>query len=253
MRRLVALGTIALAGALTTAFAVAGGGHAAPKPDLAESAQKTEAVASERYTIHVRLMRAGTPLSLHVHGQASERTISVKLQMGSLTLSDGTVVPGPNGAALLDGPFLYERAPSNVAVQGSIHWLRLSVAKLAPNSEDLSALHSMTPRPLLRLLRQANVARAGDSSLFHGAIPYDAPALRPLSKLTAGLEFRHLRVSAFVGRDGLVHRVVLTGRTADGHTTLSIRMRLYAFGRPVHVTPPAPGTFMDQELAQIPA
>jgi hypothetical protein len=44
---------------------------------------------------------------------------------------------------------------------------------------------------------------------------------------------------------------VLTGHTADRRTSLVISARLYGFGRPVHVSPPAPGTFMDDSLAQL--
>ena len=51
--------------------------------------------------------------------------------------------------------------------------------------------------------------------------------------------------------DGLIHGIRVTGITADGTTTLDIQARLFAFGRPVHLTPPAEGTFMDQQLMQL--
>jgi hypothetical protein len=228
----------------------AAGGHAAPKPGLARAVERTGQAGSERYTIHVRMTRGGEPVSLHIRGQASRHTISVKMHMGSVKLPDGTTLPGPNGAALLDGPFLYERAPSLLAVAGGVHWLRLAVPTLAPSSEDLSAVNSMTPAPILRVLDAARIAPAAEGSrTFHGTIAYDDPAVRTgLAKLTGGLEFRGLRLSAVVGSDGLVHRVVLTGRTADGRTTLSLRAYLYGFGRPVHVTPPAPGSFVDDQV-----
>jgi hypothetical protein len=253
MRKLVAIGGVALAALLATAFAVAGGGHAAPAPGLARAVDKTEAAPSERYTIHVRLTRQGVPMALHVRGQASAHTVSVAMRMSDLTLDDGTVVPGPSGAALLHGPFLYERAPSNIAVPGDVQWQRISVASLPRRSPDLAAVRSMSPRPLLRMLRAVHIVPGRGARVFHGWIAYDDAAIRRLSQLTGDLEFRHLRVSAFVGRDGRVHRVVLTGRTADGRTMLSLRARLFAFGKPVHVTPPKPGTLMDEQLAQIPA
>jgi hypothetical protein len=253
MRKLVVLAGIVAVAAVSATFAVAGGGHAAPKPGLLAAVARTQAASSERYAIHVRLTRETTPMALHIRGQASPKTVSVALRMSDLRLDDGTVVPGPDGAALLDGPFLYERAPSNIALNGDVQWLRQRVATLAQSSEDLVAVRSMTPTPLLRMLRAARFApHRGDAHVFHGSIAYDSPAMRRLSQLTGKVEFRHLRVSAVVGRDGHVRRIVLTGRTADGATTLSLRARLYGFGKPVHVTPPKPGTFMDEQLAEMP-
>ncbi|HZR94641.1 MAG TPA: hypothetical protein VFA56_03040 [Gaiellaceae bacterium] len=250
MRKLLLL-VVPVAGALGgVTFAAAAGGHAAPKPTLTEAVASTAGASSERYTIDVRMTREHTPFTLHIRGQASRETVSVKLRLGSLRLDDGTVVPGPSGATLLDRSFLYERAPSGLAV-GKVRWLRLSVAALGPGSDDLRAVRATTPAPLLRLLRAAQIAPAREGArAYHGTVAYDDPAMHALSKLTGDTEFRHLRVSALVGADGFVHRIVLTGRTADGSTSFSLRARLLGFGEPVHTTPPAPGTFVDPALAQ---
>jgi hypothetical protein len=254
MRKLVVLGGVAVAAAVAATFAVAGGGHAASRLGLAAAVSKTEATPSVRYTIHVRLRHAGVPMALHIHGQAAAHTISVAMRMSDLTLADGTVVPGPTGAALLDGPFLYERAPSNLAVDGPVRWQRLTVWTLPAGSGDLAAIRSMSPAPLLRLLRAAHTGRASQTSrIVRGSIAYDDLAVRRLTRLIGDLEFRHLRVFAGLGRDKRVHRIVLTGRTADGRTTLSLRARLFGYGKPFHVTPPKPSTFVDQQLAQIAA
>jgi len=247
MRRGFAIAAAAALTAASVAFAATGGGEAARTPGLSAAIARTQQASSERYKIHVRLERDGQPLSLHIRGQASPSTISLRMRMGDVRLPDGTRIPGPNGAALLDGPFLYERAPSALALYGGVHWLRLSVRNLAPSSQDMKAVNAMTPRPILLALAAARVApAAADARVFHGTLPYDDPAVRVgLAKLTGSLEFRHLRISAFVGDDGLVHRVVLTGRTPDGRTTISLRARLYGFGAAVHVTPPKPGTFID--------
>lgn len=246
MRR-IAIGSVAvLFAALSVTLAASGGGEtrdAAFDDALAHTAHQT----SQRYKITVRMTHGDTPLSLHIRGQANRHTVSVKMRMGAVKLPDGTKVPGPNGAALLNGPFLYERAPSTIAVYGSVNWLRLRVHALAPSSDDVKAVRSMTPAPILDVLDAAAIAPAEPGArVFHGTIAYDDPSVRAgLARLTGGIEFRGLRVSAMVGRDGLVHRVVLTGRTPDGKTMLSLRAHLYAFGTAVHVTPPAPGTFMD--------
>jgi hypothetical protein len=239
---------------LASAFAAAGGGTAAPKPGLVAAIERTQTASSLHYVIGVALVRRPMRLTLQIHGQESAHTISVRMKMGDVRLADGTVVPGPDGAAVLDGPFLYERAPSDVAVDGKLHWLRLSTATRSASAGDLAAVHTMTPAPLLAILHAAHVvAAAPGAHVFHGALAYDDPVMHRLAKFTGNVQYRRLRVSAVVGGDGFVHRIVLTGRTADGASTLSLRARLFAFGKPVHVTPPAPGTFMDEQLAQLPA
>jgi hypothetical protein len=210
---------------------------------------------SERYTFTVRITKGALPLALHVRGQESRETISVRLEMGDLKMPDGTKVAGANGAALLLGPFLYERAPSGGLVLGKVRWLRMRVADLSRNAAELKAVHALTPAPLLRVLGEAQTTQAGPGArLYRGTVAYDNPLVRSsLARLTGGTEYRALRVSAYVGRDGLVHRLVLTGRTADRSTVLQVSARLHHFGRPVHVSPPRPGTFMDEHLAELAA
>jgi hypothetical protein len=60
-----------------------------------------------------------------------------------------------------------------------------------------------------------------------------------------------LRITTWVGRDRLLHRLRITGRTADRSSTLRLEARLYAFGRRVHVQPPAPGSFLDAKREQL--
>jgi hypothetical protein len=60
-------------------------------------------------------------------------------------------------------------------------------------------------------------------------------------------------VHVAVGRDGLIHAIRITGRTADGKTTLNLRARLFGFGKPVSVKPPKPGSFVDPTLEQLQA
>lgn len=248
MRKAALAGIVVVLAAFAAWLALPGGGAADAKPTLAAAAARTAQARSERYAIHVVLTRAGAPVSLHISGQAGRHTISVRMAVGAVRLPDGSSVPGPNGAALLDGPFLYERAPRGVALGGGIHWLRLDVPSLAPTSAALDAVHAMTPTPVLDVLRAAHVGpHQGAGGSFSGTVAYDDPAVTTgLTKLTGGLQFRDLHVWATLGGDGLVHRVVLTGRTADGRTTFSLHAHLFAFGRGLHVTPPAPGTFVDQ-------
>jgi hypothetical protein len=247
-KRLFALGA-SLFVTVSVAFA-ATGGEAARRPSLAQAVDRTIHVASLRYALGVQITRDGRSRAMHVRGQADAHTISVAVALSPIRLPAGTKLPGPTGAALLYGPFLYVRAPSNVLVFGKIRWLRTPLAQLSPASDDLRTLHALVPEPLLRVLLRGS-AKAGrpGAAVVRGTLAYDDAVVRTsLLQLTGGLEFRALRFEAEVGRDGLVHRLRFTGRTADGRTTLSLVAHLFAFGKPLHVAPPAPGTFMDQEL-----
>jgi hypothetical protein len=246
------IGSIALLIGASGAYAATGHG-AARAPSLHAALLRTMSTPSERYAFTVRITKDALPVTLHVRGQQSGETISVRLHMNELKMPDGTKLAGSTGAALLLGPFLYERAPSNAVVLENVRWLRVHLADLSPNASELKAVHALTPGPLLRVLGQARMTRVkAGRGLFHGTAAHDDPVVRSsLARLTGGVDFRSLRISAYVGRDGLVHRLLITGRTADRKSTLSLSARLFAFGRPVHVKPPRPGTFMDDKLVQL--
>jgi hypothetical protein len=252
MRKAAIIGPALLLAAASGAFATAGG-DAAPKPGLGAALLRTAKVPSQRYEFTVRITKGPMPLVLRVRGQQSAETISVRLKMSEMKMQDGTKVANSNSAALLLGPFLYERAPSGVALPGKVRWLRLHVADLSPGSAALKAVHALTPAPLLRVVGEARMTQAAAGArLYRGTVAYDNPLVRSsLARLTGGTEFRALRISAYVGRDGLVHRLLITGRTADRASTLSLSARLFAFGRSVHVKPPPPGTFIDDKLVQL--
>jgi hypothetical protein len=240
MRKAAIIGSIVL-------LAAAAGASAAPKPGLRAALLRTAATKSQRYVFTVRITKDALPLELRVRGQQSGETISIRLMLS------GAKMPAANGATLLLGPFLYERAPSTVVDFDKLRWLRVHVADLSPGSVKLKAVHALTPAPLLRVLGRARMTQAGPGSrLYRGTVAYDKPVVRSsLARLTGGTEYRELRISAYVGRDGLVHRLLITGRTADRATTLSLSARLFAFGRPVHVKPPPPGKFTDAKLVRL--
>jgi len=191
-------------------------------------------------------------LTLHVAGAASRDAVSVHLRLDDLVLKDGTRLPGTRGAMLMSRPFLYEAAPNGIAVFGNIRWLRLKVDGLSPRSQTLSTLHALTPAPLLRLVAQSHLRPTGAEGGFSGPVRYDDPVVRTaLTALGGGIEFRDLRLFVHVGPNNRIDTLRLTGRTADGKTTLALHAKLFDFGKPVKVVPPKPGTFMDQELAQL--
>jgi hypothetical protein len=240
-----------LVGAGAAAVAASGGDHARGT-GLAAVNSKTARAVSVHYTVSVTMTKKRQPLTLHIAGGASRDSVAVHVRLGDLTLNDGTKLPGTTGALLMSKPFLYERAPGGVAVFGNIRWLRLRVGALSPRSEVLSTMRALTPTPLLRLVAQSHLRPTSVRGGFSGAVAYDDPVVRmSLHALAGGIEFRGLRVFVHVARDGRIHTVRLTGRTADGKTRLSLVARLFGFGTPVKVVPPKPGTFMDQALAQL--
>lgn len=250
MRKAALIGSlVALLTAASVAYAAVAGG--ASRPSLARATARTAHVATQHYAVDVRITKDNVPLTLHIHGAKAPHTIDVRVKMSNITLPDGSVMPGPSGAELLDGPFLYERAPSTVLVVGAVHWLRLPVSSLSPSSGALRSLHDMTPAPLLRILAESR-SRPTGARVFGGPVAYDDPIVRnALTGLTGGIEFHHLRITAWLGRDGLVHHVLLRGVTADGRNTLRLNAWFFGFGQPVSVTPPAQGTFLDRKQAYL--
>lgn len=240
MRKVALVVVAALAAAFSILLAT-GRGTAAPKPGIRIALARTAHVRSLRYAFRVGIHEYGVPLALQVRGQSDAHTISVHLATAGLSASE-----------LLDGPFLYQQAPVGMAVYGKWRWLRTSVSQLSARSQAIEVVHALTPEPLLRVIAHATLHAHG--SIYTGTVAYFDPVVRDsLVKLTGGIEFRGLRLRVEVGSDGLIHGVRLTGRTADRSSTFMLVARLYAFGQPVHVSPPKPGTFMDRQLVQLSA
>jgi len=229
----------------------ASGGDGARGVDAAAANARTARAPSVHYAVVVTLTQRGQPMTLHISGGASRDLLAVRLRLDDVTLKDGTTMPGTTGAVRLRPPFLYELAPGGTSVLGK-RWLRMSTDGLSPRSQTMSSLRALTPSPLYRVVAETKLRPTGVDGSFAGPAASDDPVVvAALSRLTGGLEFRSLRVGIRVGRDGLVHRVRIDGRTADGKTTLRLRASLYGFGRPVEVVPPKPGTFVDQGLVQL--
>ena len=177
-------------------------------------------------------------MTLKIHGATSDDRMAVHLTLGSM-----------DGRIMISKPFIYEKAPSSMQIFGDIHWLRLQMSGLSERGQVLSTLRALTPTPLLHLIAEAKLRPTGERGIWAGPVAYDDPIVRTsLRELGNGLEFRGLHLRVVVGKDGLVHRVGLTGHTADGATTMNLRARLFSFGKPVSVTPPTPGTFIDPQL-----
>jgi hypothetical protein len=239
MRRIALMLVAAIIAALSIAFA-ASGGRAAEKPGLADALTRTSQLRSLHYAVHIGIQDNGMPLALHIRGQSDAHTISAHFKSS-----------GMSGGELVYGPFLYEQAPDGIAVYGKVRWLRTTLSRLPASSRALTTLRALKIAPLLQVVGRGHLSGNAAGRVFRGSVAYDDPVVRAnLSTLTGGLEFRQLHLTVHVHR-GLIDRLLLTGKTADGSSTLSLAAHLFAFNRPLHLVPPKPGTFMDAELEQL--
>ena len=217
------------------------GGDKPDAVDVLAANMRTAHASSVHYRVAITMTQADTPMTLHIQGGAAADRLSVHLSLGLQSAS-----------IMRDRPFLYESAPQGIVILGNISWLRLQIAHRSPRSQVLSSLRSLTPAPLLHVVAEAKLRPVGKGNVFSGPVAYDDPVVRTsLHDLSGGFEFRNLRVHVVVGKDGLIHRFLLTGRTADGTRTLALRADLFGFGKPVKVRPPRPGTFMDPQLPNL--
>jgi hypothetical protein len=225
------------------AFAAAGGSKDRVVADVQTANAETAKAASVHYHVAITLKKSSMPMTLHIRGASSPGRLFAKLAVGART-----------GTIMLDSNFLYETAPSGIVVLGNFSWLRMDVGRLSPQSQVMSTLRSLTPSPLLHIVAEAKLHALARRDVFVGTVAYDDPVVRTaLRDLANGYEFRELRLRVVVGRDGLIHRLLLEGRSADHRTTFVLRARLFGFGTPVKITPPAPGTFMDPQLERLQA
>ena len=255
MRKRVLLGSVVLSLIGAGAFALAAlASGTSSGSDVLKANARTARASSVHYRFTVRLEKHGQPFVLHVAGGSSRDRTAVHLRLADVTLADGTTLPGTTGAMLLSKPFLYERAPGGMSLGGA-SWLRLQVLNTSPHSQVLSSVRSLTPAPLLRVVSESRLHPVSTSGAFAGTVDYADPVVQTaLHALGDGIQFRNLHVYVVVDKhDGLIHRLQITGRTADTHTRFSLRARLYGFGAPVKIVPPKPGTFVDQHLSQLSA
>jgi hypothetical protein len=248
VRKAALIGSIAIALVAVAATVVPRVGHAAQPLSLAAAANRTLAVQTQRFATDVEVARSNQRLTLHVRGVTAPGTTAVHVLLEARDVGTASV-PLASGAALLDGPFFYVHAPSGVVVNGTVRWLRTRIAALPPAAPAIRTLHAMTSEPLLNLLTVTHTtALAVASGVYRGTVQYDDPVVvAALDQLTNRTQFRDLQVTAVVGADGLVHRLRLTGRTADGRAKLRLDARLYSFGRPVQVAQPPQRAFLDQQ------
>ena len=248
MRRLAITSALGFVAAAAASVAFAGSGDTTKRharPSYADAAARTLRATSERFSIDVTIVKNLRTVALHLNGAEGPGKLKLRLRLEDAKLGEGAPVPGVAGAVLIDGPFLYEHAPSGMVV-GKLQWLRERLSELDPSAENLRNIRAMTPRSLLAVLGVARIRPTADRFVYAGWLPFDDPAVEGgLGPLTGDVQFRSLHAHALLGRDGRVHRIRITGKTADGRTTLTLLAHMYAFDRPVKVKAPPMDAFLD--------
>jgi hypothetical protein len=230
--------------------ALAATGKESPHSTLGQAVARTSHASTLRYALVIAVTRRHiAALQLRVHGTRTTGSLFLHVKAVSMLASGGAAMPGPEQSALIDGPFLYEGSPNGIAVQGNVRWLRVPIARIGTSSKAVATMHNLSPAPLLRIVDEWSRARTrSPHGVFHGTVAYDNPVvLAALSGMTGGIQFRHVSFIVRIGDDGFVHSITLRGRTADGSRTLKASVKMYGFGRPVRVSIPGEGTFMDQK------
>jgi hypothetical protein len=247
-----------VAGAVLAVFlmAVASGSAATRRPlALSEAAKRTADQPSLAFdlTAHVETLGA-MPYDLHAHGALGPTASHVTLKVADVQTAAGQVLTGPSAVELTDGAFLYLRSTVTTPLVGGL-WVRERLSSLHKGSPELRLLRDISPRALLQVVTRAQHVTSTDSGrVYHGTLPYaDALVARTLRGLEAGTQYRHLRLTAWVSRQGRVLMLVLRGRTADRSSTLLLALTLEGFGKPVSVRAPGPGSFVDFDLSKLSA
>lgn len=254
MRRSLLLAFVSTFAVASVALAAAGGNE--PKATLVEAVSHTNHASSVHYVMQIAVAHTHHPsLKLNVRGARGTDSLFIHVRAFTSLVNDGPAdAAGPQQSAFIDGPFLYEGSPNGVAVAGKIRWLRVPLAR-RDTARAIAAMHNMSPAPLLRILDEwSNVRSHTSDGAFHGTVAYDDPiVLTALSGMTGGTEFRHVFFSVRIGDDGYVHNIRVTGTTADKTKSVTVTAHLFGFGRPVRVTPPREGTFIDRKLLSLAA
>jgi hypothetical protein len=224
----------------------AGGGRAAKLHSFPTVVSRTAGAHSLGFKLTVQIRDAALqkPYTLHANGAArgsSLENLYVKIENG------------PTADTKLDGTFIYFRSTGTASEIGPL-WVRERLATLKPKAPELALVRQVSAQAILGVLPFAVAVRSGAGGVFHAVLPYANPYVRlALAGLEGNTEFRDLRLTAWSNRDGMLHRIRITGRTADGSKTISLLLGLGAYGKPVAVTPPRERDFLDVTLVKLAA
>jgi hypothetical protein len=251
-------------------------GSTAPSPnvELAASATRTSHAKSARIAMHMTMSVPpnGTAVTANATGVVGFRDRAVDLRLHMALPGAGTI----RMREIMVWPVLYMHSPLFSAGLHGKQWLKLDMAKLErANGVNLSALTSAgsnDPTQMLQTLEnESDSLRSLGGATVRGVPTVHYRAVIDLAKaaknapaalraavrksdarLIAMLGTDRMPMDVWIGQDKLVRRVAyrmtVPVASTGGTMTMSVRLDMFDFGVPVHVTaPPA------REVAELPA
>jgi len=247
-----------------------------PKPgvELAASAARTSHAKSARIAMTMRMTvpPSGTSVVANASGVVGFRDRSGDLDMHM-------TIPGAGAIEMREvmvWPVIYMRSPLFAAALHGKQWMKLDLAKIErANGVNLNAVTSTgssDPTQMLQALENesdslqnlgAATVRGVPTVHYHAVIDLDkaaknAPAAlraavrRSDARLVAMLGTHRMPMDVWIGHDDLVRRlayhVSVPVAATGGKMVMDVRLDMFDFGVPVHVTAPPAG-----EVAELPA
>ena len=249
---------------------------AMPKPtaELAASAARTSHAKSARMAMTMRMTVPPNGESVVAHASG---VVGFQSRDGNLTMN--MTIPGAGVIRMREvmvWPVIYMHSPLFAAGLHGKQWMKLDMAKIErSHGVDLNALtstNSSDPTQMLQTLENESdslqnlgvaTVRGVQTVHYHAVIDLgkaarNAPAAmraavqRSDARLVAMLGTHRMPIDVWIGRDHLVRRlayhmalpIASTGETM----AMDVRLDMFDFGVPVHVTAPPAG-----QVAELPA
>jgi len=249
---------------------------ATPKPsaELAASAARTSHAKSARMAMTMRMTVPPNGESVVAHASG---VVGFQSRDGNLTMN--MTIPGAGVIRMREvmvWPVIYMHSPLFAAGLHGKQWMKLDMAKIErSHGVDLNALtstNSSDPTQMLQTLENesdslqnlgAATVRGVQTVHYHAVIDLgkaarNAPAAmraavqRSDARLVAMLGTHRMPMDVWIGQDHLVRRlayhmelpIASTGETM----AMDVRLDMFDFGVPVHVTAPPAG-----QVAELPA
>jgi hypothetical protein len=249
---------------------------AMPKPtaELAASAARTSHAKSARMAMTMRMTVPPNGESVVAHASG---VVGFQSRDGNLTMN--MTIPGAGVIRMREvmvWPVIYMHSPLFAAGLHGKQWMKLDMAKIerahGVNLNALTSTNSSDPTQMLQTLENesdslqnlgAATVRGVQTVHYHAVIDLDkaaknAPAAmraavqKSDARLVAMLGTHRMPMDVWIGQDHLVRRLAyhmaLPVASTGERLAMDVRLDMFDFGVPVHVTAPPAG-----QVAELPA
>jgi len=247
-----------------------------PKPtaELAASAARTSHAKSARMAMTMRMTVPPNGESVVAHASG---VVGFRSRDGDLTMN--MTIPGAGVIRMREvmvWPVIYMHSPLFAAGLHGKQWMKLDMAKIerahGVNLNALTSTNSSDPTQMLQTLENesdslqnlgAATVRGVQTVHYHAVIDLDkaaknAPAAiraavqKSDARLVAMLGTHRMPIDVWIGQDHLVRRLAyhmaLPVASTGERLAMDVRLDMFDFGVPVHVTAPPAG-----QVAELPA